>query len=155
MKNKSIASVLGTVKPGHQVASGRAKNSPYERGTIEMQLPFFRDLGLDLSHFFWGTLNISLAPHTYKLIQPQYTFPLIKWHPDYNAETFSFSPCDLVYQDVTYPAFIYYPHPETKLGHFQDDSILEAIAPQIPRIKYGDRLLLKVAADEIKIILND
>lgn len=151
MKDK-FTSVLGTLKPGHQVASGKAKDSPYERGTIEMQLPFFHDLGLDLSNFYWGTLNISIAPHTFELVHPQYSFPLVKWHPNYDAETFSFSPCEVVYQNISYRGLIYYPHPETKLGHFQDDSIIEAIAPKIPGIKYGDRLILKVATNEIKII---
>ena len=149
-----LVSVLGTIKPGHQVASGRAKDSPYARGTIEMQLPFFRNLGLDLGGFFWGTLNISLAPHSFEVLEPQYTFPLVKWHPDYEAETFSFSPCELVYRDNNYQALIYYPHPETKLGHFQDDSIIEAIAPPIPEIQYGDEIELKVRENEIKIVFN-
>ena len=147
----NLVSVFGTVKPGHQVASGKAKNSPYERGTIEMQLPFFRDLGLDLSMFFRGTLNISLAPHRLELIRPQYTFPLVKWHRDYEPETFSFSPCQLVYLDQSYEGLIYYPHPETKLGHFQDNSIIEAIAPPIPKIQYGDVIELKVIGEQIKI----
>lgn len=34
--------VEGVVKEGHQVASGMAKDSPYPRGTIEMQLPFLK-----------------------------------------------------------------------------------------------------------------
>ena len=50
--------VSGIIKSGHQVASGIAKNNPYEKGTVAMQLPFFRDLGLDLSDFYLGTLNI-------------------------------------------------------------------------------------------------
>ena len=150
MKSK-LVSILGIVKPGHQVASGRAKDSPYKQGTIEMQIPFFRDLGLDLSGFFRGTLNISLAPHRFELVRPQYTFPLVKWHPNYESETFSFSPCELVYLDNIYEGLIYYPHPETKLGHFQDDSIIEAIAPTIPNISYGDVVELKVNRDEIKI----
>ena len=51
MKSNSIT-LTGIVKPGHQVASGNAQNSPYERGTLEMQLPFFQKLGLDLSGFY-------------------------------------------------------------------------------------------------------
>lgn len=75
----------------------------------------------------------------------------MKWHPDYSAETFSFSPCQVVYQDLTYAGLIYYPHPETKIGHFQDDSIIEAIAPKIPSLSYGDRLILKVDPQQILI----
>lgn len=153
--NRDLVSIWGIVKPGHQVASGQAKDSPYERGTIAMQLPFFRDLGLDLQGFFLGTLNISLAPHRFEMVQPKYTFPLVKWHPNYEAETFSFSPCQLVYGDRTYAGLIYYPHPETKLGHFQDDAIIEAIAPPIPNLKYGDAIELKIIPDEIKIIFDN
>lgn len=152
MKSKLVA-LSGIVKSGHLVASGKAKDSPYERGTLEMQLPFFQDLGLDLSSFFLGTINISIAPHTFKFVRPQYTFTHVKWHPDYAAETFSFSPCQIVYRDLSYTGIIYYPHPETKIGHFQDDSILEAIAPKIPNLNYGDRLILKLNPREIELDL--
>ena len=149
-----LVALSGIVKSGHQVASGRAEDSPYERGTLDMQLPFFRDLGLDLSSFFLGTINISIAPHTFELVRPKYTFADVKWHPDYAAETFSFSPCQVVHQNITYTGLIYYPHPETKIGHFQDDSIIEAIAPSIPSLNYGDRLILKVAPQEIELLVG-
>ena len=146
-----LVSLTGVVKPGHQVASGSSPNSPYERGTLEMQLPWFQKLGLDLSSFFLGTINISIAPNTFKLVKPKHTFPHVKWHPDYDAETFSFSPCRLVHQGNSYQGLIYYPHPETKIGHFQDDSILEAIAPKIPDLNYGDRITLKIDPQEIQL----
>jgi hypothetical protein len=146
-----FVSLTGIVKPGHQVASGIARDSPYERGTIQMQLPFFQQHGLDLTGFFLGTLNILIAPYTFKLVRPKYTFESVKWHPDYDAETFSFSPCEVSYRDRRYQGLIYYPHPETKIGHFQDDSILEAIAPKIPGLNYGDRVILKVTPQEIQI----
>ncbi len=44
--------VEGIIERGHQVASGMASDSPYPKGTIEMQTPFFQNLGLDLSAFF-------------------------------------------------------------------------------------------------------
>lgn len=143
--------LLGVIKSGHRVASGWAEDSPYERGTIEMQLPFFKELGLDLSTYFSGTLNISIAPHTFKIERPQYTFKKVKWHPDYPAEDFSFSPCQIIFKDMSYSGFIYYPHPETKIGHFQDESVLEAIALPIPKLSYGDRVLLAVNRHEIAI----
>ena len=146
-----LVSLTGIVKPGHQVASGNSPNSPYERGTLEMQLPFFQKLGLDLSSFFLGTINISIAPNTFKLVKPEHTFHHVKWHPDYDAETFSFSPCRLVHRGNTYRGLIYYPHPETKIGHFQDDSILEAIAPKISDLNYGDRITLAIDPQEIQL----
>ena len=146
-----LVSLTGIVKPGHQVASGSSPNSPYERGTLEMQLPFFQKLGLDLSSFFLGTINISIAPNTFKPVKPKHTFPHVKWHRDYDAETFSFSPCRLMHRGHSYQGLIYYPHPETKIGHFQDDSILEAIAPKIPDLNYGDRITLEIDPQEIQL----
>ena len=153
MQPESIL-MSGIIKPGHQVASGLAKDSPYDRGTLEMQLPFFKDLGLDLSCYFLGTLNISISPYIFTVKQPQYTFKNVKWHPNYAAETFSFSACQVIYQQVNYRGFIYYPHPETKIGHFQDDSILEVITYPIPNINYGDRVHLEINSQEIEITNN-
>ncbi len=151
MQPESII-ISGIVKPGHQVASGLAEDSPYEEGTIAMQLPHFQKLGLDLSGYFLGTLNIDIAPHKFKVLNPQFTFPLVKWHPNYPAETFSFSSCQVIVKDIEYQSLIYYPHPETKIGHFQDDAILEAIAPPITKIKYGDAVELRVNGLKIAIV---
>jgi hypothetical protein len=154
MIESNLITVTGIVKPGHQVASGQSLNSPYARGTLEMQLPLFRDLGLDLSGYYLGTVNVSIAPYTFGVFQPQYTFPLVKWHPDYPAETFSFSPCIVTHQDLSYEALVYYPHPETKIGHFQDASIMEIIAPRIPKLNYGDRLILQLNSQEIRLLVD-
>lgn len=145
--------ISGILRSGHRVASGMADDSPYEKGTLEMQLPFFKALGLDISEFYLGTLNIDIAPHTFEVVKPQYTFRKVKWHPNYPTEDFSFSPCELIFQNTAYKGLIYYPHPETKIGHFQDPSIIEAIALPIPKISYGDRLLIAIAPSEIKIQL--
>lgn len=154
MTKSNLITLTGIVQPGHQVASGQALNSPYAKGTLEMQLPLFRDLGLDLSGYYLGTVNVSIAPYTFALFQPQYTFPLVKWHPEYPAETFSFSPCVFTHQDLGYEGLVYYPHPETKIGHFQDAAIMEIIAPRIPQLNYGDRLSLQLNPQEIKLVVN-
>ena len=144
--------ISGILKSGHRVASGMADNSPYEKGTLEMQLPFFKALGLDISKFYLGTLNIDIAPHTFEVVKPQYTFRKVKWHRDYPTEDFSFSPCELIFRDVTYEGLVYYPHPETKIGHFQDPSIIEAIALPLPNIHYGDRIAIALNPSEITIL---
>ena len=154
IQSNSIA-LTGIVKPGHQVASGQAADSPYERGTLEMQLPHFRNLGLDLSNFYLGTINLSIAPYTFELLQPKYTFERVKWHPDYLAETFSFSPCIVELKTKSNLGLVYYPHPETKIGHFQDSSIIEIIAPYMTNLNYGDRVLLKLNPQEIKLSNKD
>lgn len=143
--------VNGVIQTGHQVASGRAADSPYPAGTIALQMPFFRALGLDLSPYFLGTLNVSIAPHRFKLLQPDYTFPQVQWIADFAPETFSFLSCKLQFQQTWYDSLVYYPHPETKINHFQDPSILEMIAPPIDGIGYGDTVTLSLPEGAIAI----
>ena len=140
-----------TLVPGHQVASGQAKYSPYPRGTIEMQIPFFQ--GIDFSGMHLATLNLSIAPYSFVMSKPRYVFEHIKWSPEHQPESFSLSPCQLEFQEEIYKAFVYYPHPETKIGHHQDASTLEIIAPKIPNIHYGDKAHLAICADEL-IVAN-
>jgi hypothetical protein len=147
--------VTGVVKPGYQVASGQSKNSPYEKGTLEIQKSHFKRLGLDLSDCYLGTINVSIAPNTFKIVKPKYTFPHLKWHADYPAETFSFSPCIVEHRGQSVQGFVYYPHPETKIGHFQDPSVIEIIAPRLADMAYGDRITLKLNPQEIQLICND
>lgn len=143
--------VTGIITKGHQVASGMAKNSPYPQGTIEMQTPFFKELGLDIATFFPGTLNINIRPYKFKLYNPQYTFETVKWNPNSPSETFSFSCCQIFYQQAQYTALIYYPHPETKPTHFQDDSTLEILTQPLDGIQYGHSMQLNLNPKEIDI----
>ncbi len=141
----------GIIQAGYGVASGTTDRSPYPKGTIEMQAPFFKALGLDLTPFFLGTLNINISPNQFELIAPQYTFRSVQWAEGFPAEDFSFSPCQIIDQDTSFDSLIYYPHPETKIGHFQDASIVEVIAPLIPNLKYGNRITLSINTDEVRI----
>jgi CTP-dependent riboflavin kinase len=147
--NQKWAIIEGVVTSGYQVASGFAENSPYPRGTLEMQLPFFKDFGLDLSPFYLGTLNISIRPKELNLKNPEYTFRNVKWSPEHGAEDFSFSRCQIIFNGNKYIALIYYPHPETKINHFQDTSIVEIIAVPIPNIKYGDTVNIEINTEEV------
>ena len=82
---------------GHGVASGQAldpvhlKRSPYPKGTIAMQLPVFAALGLDLSPFWPGTLNLSFSPVELQLRNPDYFFQDLKWTHLHPPETFRFA----------------------------------------------------------------
>lgn len=143
--------VIGIIKKGHQVASGTAKDSPYPKGTIEMQTPSFKELGLDISRFFRGTLNINIRPYKFKLINPQYTFETVKWNPNSPSETFSFSYCQVIYRKAKHTGLLYYPHPETKPTHFQDDSTLEILTHSLDGIEYGQSIQLKLNPNEIDI----
>ena len=144
--------VSGVVQQGHQIASGWANDSPYPKGSIAMQMPYFRALGLDLSALFKGTLNISICPATFVMQQPVYTFREVDWTAAHPPETFSFSPCQIRFKSCDYQGFVYYPHPETKQRHFQNAAILEILAPPIAGIGYGDRVKLALNPTEILIV---
>jgi hypothetical protein len=158
LKNRQI--LTGTVVPGYGVASGRSPDSPYPAGTIAMQYPFFRDLGLDLEGYFLGTINLSIAPNTFKLLNADYYFEQLNWAEGFPPETFSFYQCQIdqlcqidrqTEDSPIVPGWIYYPHPETKIGHFQSNSLLEIIAPPISRLVYGDRLQVTLSSQQIQI----
>lgn len=153
MSNKWLK-LPGIVVKGHQVASGKAKNSPYPQSSIVMQTPVFQGLGLDISSFFPGTLNISLRPYQFSVNQPKYTFEQVKWYVNSPPESFSFSPCHLIFNAQQYESLIYYPHPETKPAHFQDNSTLELLSSFIPNIQYGDQVNLEINPQEIIIFLD-
>ena len=147
----SWQSIEGVITQGHQVASGLGVDSPYPESTIKMQKPFFQKLGLDLSSFYDGTLNFSIEPATFKLVKPQYTFPHLEWTDKHPPETFSFSACRLVLNNEKYNCFVYYPHPETKERHFQSRSVIEIIAPFIPNLHYGSKVILEYNTNEVII----
>ena len=137
MSSDDYLHVTGIVQQGHQVASGRAESSPYPAGTIELQAPLFADMGLDLSSAFMGTINVSIAPLGFRFVRPDYTFTNVKWTDSYPPETFSFARCALEFAGRSYSAWIYYPHPETKISHFQPPSLIEIITQPIETIAYG------------------
>jgi len=143
--------VQGQLQAGYGVASGQNSHSPYPKGTITLQTPYFQELGLDLTPYYPGTLNISIAPTQFRLIQPQWTFPLVHWHPEACPETFSFSPCQVIYAGHKVSGLIYYPHPETKPDHFQDPSTIEILAPYILEMKYQSEVTLGVRSHQIEI----
>jgi len=151
MIDRSWQTVNGIIQPGHQVASGNALESPYPRGTIEMQTPFFQALGLDLTPFFQGTLNVSISPKTFELLKPEFTFRQVKWIENNPPEDFLFSRCRVLFEEQKYEGFIYYPHPETKIRHFHNPSIMEILAPLIPEIGYGSRVAIAYNPLEVRI----
>jgi hypothetical protein len=147
---KEVIQVSGVVVEGHHVASGPSKDYPYS--TLERQKPFFKARGLDLDLFFTGTINISIAPLKYKLVKPAYTFRQIGWTGLHPPEDFSFSPCRVLFQAMGFDGYIYYPHPETKIRHFQAPSVIEVITDKIPGIGYGSQVELVVEAAAIRIM---
>ena len=141
--------VQGIVVRGYRVASGPSQDYPY--GALERQRPVFKKRGLDLEGYFNGTLNIDLQPHTFEMINPEFTFRNVEWTDLHPPEHFSFSHCKVVYKQIEYDGWVYYPHPETKLRHFQNPSLLEVIAAPIPEMQYGATVIVQVNPNEIKI----
>jgi CTP-dependent riboflavin kinase len=142
--------VTGIVQPGYRVASGLADDSPYPAGTIALQMTHFQRLGLDLRDCYPGTLNVNIAPMRFQLLQPAYTFPDLVWIEGFERETFSFCHCEIQFNQQSYSGWIYYPHPETKIGHHQPSTLVEVLAPRIAGIEYGDRVVLVGRSAEIR-----
>ena len=145
-----MPTVMGKVVPGHQIASGGASNSPYPKGSIEMQAPHFLERGLDISPFYPGTLNVSIDPHRFEL-RPKDTLHRVRWSPEHDPESFSFAPIQLTWQQQSYDGLVYYPRPETKINHFQDPTVLELLMPRIEGIAYGDEVTLTASGRELII----
>ena len=134
---------------GYRVASGPSADYPY--GALSRQRPLFASRGLDLSNYFNGTLNIDISPRAFKLVRPEFTFYNVKWTDLHPPEHFSFSRCKVIFKEVEYDGWVYYPHPETKLRHFQNPSLLEVIAEEIKDIQYGEKVEVSMNPQEISI----
>ncbi|MGF1513800.1 MAG: hypothetical protein ACFB5Z_08905 [Elainellaceae cyanobacterium] len=147
----STHSVVGVIRAGHGVASGKSNSSPYPRGTISMQRPIFKALGLDLAGLFEGTLNVSIEPHSYRVVAPEWTFRRVTWTDRHPPEDFSFSRCRVAVGGGIHEGLIYYPHPETKQRNFQDASTLEVIAPLIPGLHPGAAVRIDYNSLEIEV----
>jgi hypothetical protein len=115
-----------------------------------MQSPYFRALGLDLDAFYTGTLNVSIAPMTYRVVGPKLTFRQVRWHPTEPAEDFSFFDVRLIREDASIiDGLIYYPHPETKPEHFQSPDVLELLLPFVEGLRYGDGVRLEIPREQM------
>jgi hypothetical protein len=141
----------GTVVQGHGVASGASTSSPYPQGSVVMQAPFFKALGLDLSDCYGGTLNVAIDAAAWRIVQPTYCFEKVLWTHLHPAETFSFVRCSLTHEARTVQAWLYYPHPETKAAHWQNSRVMEIIAPRLEGVRYGQALCLEFADGAIAV----
>jgi len=147
--NPQWTAIHGTLVEGYRVASGPSRDYPY--GALDRQRPIFKFRGLDLRGYFNGTLNIDISPYTFEMLNPEFTFRLVEWTDLHPPEHFSFSRCKVLYQGLEYDGWVYYPHPETKLRHFQNPSLIEVVAKEIPGIVYGDELDVLVNRGEIQV----
>jgi hypothetical protein len=152
-REETIQVVAARVVQGHRVASGQNGDPRYPGGTIQMQQPFFKALGLDLSQFYPGTMNVDIAPAAYRVVAPRHRFRQVAWHPTAPAEDFSFFDVELTgIGKAAVAGFIYYPHPETKPCHFQQTTVLELLLPFVPSLRYGMTVQLRIPSAQMAIV---
>ncbi len=143
--------VKGVVVKGRGWTSGVGETCPFPHGTVGLQLPCFLQRGLDLSEFYPATLNVSIRPREFSIRNPRLTFRKVTWSAEHPPEDFSFLPCWVTFGDQHVSGFIYYPHPETKVRYFLDNSTLEVITKYLKSIGEGDSLILEFDANELEV----
>jgi hypothetical protein len=148
--NQPLTLLHGVLKKGYGVASGPSADYPY--GSLERQIPIFKAGGLDLTRYFFGTLNIDISPFTFAFVKPEFTFRDVLCTDLHPPENFSLARCQIVFKTVPHDGWIYYPHPETKLRNFQDPSLLEVITSYLANIHPGDTL--DVLADPERLVVH-
>ena len=152
-----MQTIQATVSRGYGVGSGTSlEDKRFPGGTIRMQQPFFKALGLDFDKYFsgdfvYGTLNLSVAPDVVEIEKPEYFFANILWSNLVGAENFFMSESSVLFNDKSYKALIYIPDPSTKTEHFQQPSIVEVIAQKIDFIDYGVEVTLIYNPEAIAI----
>lgn len=143
--------VPARVVQGHRVASGQGRDPRYPEGTLALQIPLFRQRGLDLSPYFPGTINASIAPYRYEVRRPRYTFRQVAWSEHVPPEDFSFFDCRIHHGSTTVDGLVYYPHPETKPEHEQPPDVLELLAPRLDGLGPGAPLTLALDPEQLRI----
>lgn len=152
--------VIGRVVQGYGIASGSAKESPYPKSTIEMQVPFFKALGLDISSFYMGTINVDIAPFKWKPIAPYKRFDNVKWFEERIPENFMFFRCKISIvtnvsnqsaNSLELDSYNYYPDPSTKIAHFHNSSTMEILAPYIENLNVGCEIKVEFFDSEISV----
>ena len=147
----------GMLIRGHGVASGKNPDPRFPAGTLAMQKPFFLELGLDLGDFYPGTLNLSVAPCLFVPGNPTHSFPGVKWSPSLPAENFSFYSCRIRPTGEAFfvEALVYWPHPSTKPEFHQDPHVIEILAPELPRVGYGQEVELSHYPEDMSFALPE
>lgn len=139
--------IEGKVISGYGFASGQGKDPRYPNGTLILQLPFFKEKGLDLTNYFRGTINIDISPHKFRINKPTYYIKNINWSKYIPPENFFFFDVALLFKEKKFNGLIYMPDPETKTDHHQINTMLEVMMPPIEGIEKGVVVKLKIAEE--------
>lgn len=137
--------VPGVVVAGHGAASGASGS--YPGGTLALQIPHFLARGLDLRGYHLGTINVDISPLRFVPRRPAITVRDVAWTDRIPPEDFSFFPCELEHAGVRHDGLVYYPHPETKVEHFQNESIVEVLSDHLAGLAVGDTVVLRFPPD--------
>ncbi len=151
-QNLELIKLDATLVSGHGIASGISRQSPYPRGSIEIQKPFFKKLGLDLGCFWNGTLNLFVHNKTFELINPDYSFNNVSWTNFHQPEDFSFWNITIICNGTTRPlkSMIYKPSPNTKLLHHQSEQMIEVLSHRINNLEIGSKFIIYISNHKIK-----
>ena len=99
-------------------------------------------------------LNLSFSPSELHLRHPDYLFRDLEWTHLHPPETFSFWKIRLRSvgdPDLNVPGLVYWPHPETKVRHWQSRSTLEILSPYIDHVFLGQSFELGVNPTAIRV----
>lgn len=143
--------VTGVVEPGFGYASG-ARSEKYPEGTINLQRPHFAERGLDISHCFAGTINLSIAPRRFRIRNPEFVLRHVPWTHKRPPESFFVGGCRIESGDERVDGFIYCPDPGTKNSTIDNPSHLQLLAPFIPNVSYGTQLRVWLRSAEFEIV---
>lgn len=139
-----MITIKGKVISGYGVASGKGEDPRYPNGTLILQMPHFKQKGLDLSNYYRGTINIDINPLLYKINKPTHFIKGVDWSNFIPPENFYFFEVELVFNGLNYFGLIYMPDPDTKTDHHQINSVLEVIMPPIKGIRTGKIVILRI-----------
>lgn len=144
-------SIPGHVVEGHRVASGLSPTSLYPDSTIRMQIPHFRERGLNLEGVYPGTINVSIAPRDFELFAPEWVFRNVLWYPERRAQDFAITRCILERGEEIYSSYVYYPFPDGKLHYHSAPSVIEILTIFVPHLAYGDPVTLRLSSSAIRV----
>lgn len=143
--------VEGTVIPGHGVASGKSNDPRYMGGTIRMQVPYFKDRGLDLADYHMGTINVDISPFSFDIKQPKHYLEKIAWSEHIGPESFYFFDVRLTFLNANYEGLVYMPDPATKEEHHQKPTVLELLLPKVDGLEYDARVFMSLRDDQLEL----
>lgn len=137
---------------GHGVASGISGDPRYPKGTLAQQKSYFEAEGIDFQDYYLGTINVDIRPYFFQIKKPKHFIENVNWSDFIPSENFYFFDVLVEYDYKIYEGLIYLPDPNTKIEHFQNNSILELILPKLENLKYGDAIFIVTKGEQIQIL---